>query len=434
MKTDMFNIKGLEGKKTLKGEIEVGGAKNAALKMMAASLLFSDKLTLKNVPEIEDIQRIADLLSDMGVSVEKMGKNTYDIFVKNSVNTVLSPEIAKKIRSSVVVTGPLLAREGRVVFPHPGGCVIGARPIDFFLQSFEKMGATVYTKENEYVIEAKNGKLIGTTLFLPAPSVTVTETIMMASVLAQGTTVIKNAALEPEIAYMAEYLNMCGAKISGAGTPTITIKGGGLLRSKKKAYVTMSDRIEAGSFLILAALTAKDITVTKCDPIHLEAVTDVLSRCGVDIEIGKRTLRIKHNPKKKNVYRAVNIKTHEYPGFPTDLQAPMAVFLTQVKGESMVHETIFEGRLAYAESLEGMGADITPMDPHRMLVKGPTSLHARNLVSPDLRAGLAFVLAAIVAKGESVVHDIYNIDRGYEFVEKRLQKIGVDIQRVSKEV
>jgi len=430
MNKDTFHITGLAGAHTLEGVIPVGGAKNAALKMMAASLLFSDELILKNVPDIEDIRRIADLLQDIGLEVNKTGKNSYSLRAGKEIKTTLSPDIAKRIRSSVVVTGPLLARKGKVVFPHPGGCVIGARPIDFFLQSFEKMGATVKEKETQYIIEAKDGKLVGATLFLPSPSVTVTETMMMAGVLAKGTTVIKNAALEPEIEYMATYLNQCGAKITGAGTPTITIKGGALLKSKGKPYVTTADRIEASSFLILAALAGKDVTVTKCDPKYLESVVYTLERAGVDVEVGKNTLRVRRGAAtNKKPLRAVSIKTHEYPGFPTDVQAPMVVFLTQAEGESLVHETIFEGRLAYAESLEGMGADITPMDPHRMMIKGNTPLRGRNLTSPDLRAGLAFVLAAIIANGDSVVHDVYNIDRGYESVEKRLQNIGVKIER-----
>lgn len=429
MNTDIFRIQGLDGRKTLEGTIPVGGAKNAVLKIMAGSLLFADELVLKNVPDIEDVERIADLLSDTGVSVTKTSKNSYAMKVTDVVKTTLSPEIAKRIRSSVVLTGPLLARMGKVVFPHPGGCVIGARPIDFFLESFKKMGATIKELEREYVIEAKGGKLKGATLFLPTPSVTGTETLMMAAVLAEGMTVVKNAALEPEIEYLAQYLNACGAKIAGAGTPTITIKGGGLLRSKGKAYVTMPDRIEAGSFLVLAALAGKDVTVSKCNPEHLEAVTDALTRSGVHIEVGKNFLRVRNDPKKETSFRAMNIKTHEYPGFPTDLQAPMSIFLTQAEGESMVHETIFEGRLGYAESLKRMGADITPMDPHRMLVRGKTELRGKDLESPDLRAGLAFVLAAIIAKGESKVHNIYNIDRGYEAVEERLKAVGVDIKR-----
>jgi UDP-N-acetylglucosamine 1-carboxyvinyltransferase len=434
MITDIFKIKGLGGKKNLVGEIAVGGAKNAALKAMVSTVLFSDQVTLKNVPDIEDIRRIAELLGDIGMEVEKKDKNSYNITPKKEIQNVLSPAIAKKIRSSIVFTGPILSRTGKVSFPHPGGCVIGARPIDLFLESFQQMGATVTEKNEMYVIEAEGGRLKGATIFLPIPSVTVTETLLMAGVLAKGVTVIKNAAMEPEIENLAEFLNECGADIKGAGTPTVTIKGrdGKLLKAAGVSYVTIPDRIEAGSFLILAALAGKDVTVTKCNPLHVEALVDTLRRAGVDVEVGKTTLRIvRDEAKNKKTFHAVNLKTHEYPGFPTDLQAPMTVFLTQAQGASMVHETIFEGRLGYAESLEGMGAEITPMDPHRMLVKGATPLHGKTLESPDLRAGLAFVLAAIIAKGESSVHNIYNIDRGYESVEKRLQAIGVDITRES---
>lgn len=430
MNKDTFHIQGLRGKRVLEGTIAVGGAKNAALKAISASLLFSDTVQLRRVPDIEDVHRIADLVESIGFDVEHPNKNTYKITPKKRISTVLDPAIARKIRSSVVLTGPLLARTGRVVFPHPGGCVIGARPIDFFLGSYKKMGATVKETKNEYIIEAKGGVLKGAKIFLPTPSVTVTETIMMAGVLAKGETVIRNAALEPEIEHLAKFLNRCGANIRGAGTPTITIRGGKLLTGAKNPYTTMPDRIEAGSFLVLAALAGKDVTITDCDPEHLEAVVETMRRIGIGVEEGKNSLRVsvKDSNRMKSL-RSVNIKTHEYPGFPTDLQAPMTILLTQAEGESMVHETIFEGRLAYTESLVGMGADVTIMDPHRMLVRGKTSLRARNLTSPDLRAGLAFVLAAIIAEGESVIHNVYNIDRGYESVEKRLQAIGVKIER-----
>jgi UDP-N-acetylglucosamine 1-carboxyvinyltransferase len=431
---DIFKIKGLSGKRTLEGTIPVSGAKNAALKIMAASLLFSDELVMKNVPDIEDIRRVAELLRDIGFRVQQRQTNTYAIEPQTSIKTSLASDIAKKIRSSMVLTAPLLARCGKVTFPHPGGCVIGARPIDFFLESFERMGATVKEGHDTYVVETKNGKLQGASLFLPVPSVTVTETMLMAGVLAKGTTVIKNAAMEPEIAYLAEFLNSCGAKIQGAGTSTIVIKGVGKLKARGNIYTTMPDRIEAGSFLVLAALAGKDVTISKCNPAHLEAVTDFLTRCNVEIEIKKSSLRVVASDQRRKMFTARNIKTHEYPGFPTDLQAPMTVFLTQAQGESMVHETIFEGRLAYAESLEAMGADITPMDPHRMLIRGKRKLHGKKLESPDLRAGLAFVIAAIIAKGESTVHNVYNIDRGYEAVEKRLQAIGVSIVRETNTV
>ena len=434
MSNDKFLIKGISGRKTLKGSIPINGAKNAALKAMVASLLFRDEVVLKNVPDIEDIRRIVDLLEDIGVSIKKTGKGGYSLLCSKSMKPDMSEAISAKIRSSIVVTGPLLARLGRVSFPHPGGCIIGARTIDFFLEGYKKMGAKIRINKERYIIEAPGGKLSGATFFLPTPSVTVTETFIMTAVLARGKTVIKNAALEPEIKYLADFLNDCGARIEGAGTSTITIHGGKLLSAKNKQYVTMPDRIEAGSFLILAALAAKDVSITNCDPAHLDAVIETLARGGVKIEVGKRSVRVvSRSGSSKTRLRAVNIKTHEYPGFPTDLQAPMAVFLTQAMGESMIFETIFEGRMAYVESLKGMGANITPMDPHRILVKGATPLRGRELESPDLRAGLAFIVAATIATGNSIVHNAYNVDRGYEHIEKRLKKIGLDILRIQEQ-
>lgn len=431
MNNDRFLIKGLAGAKTLKGTVKVSGAKNAALKAMAASLLFKDEVTLRNVPGIEDIKRIADLLSDLGLDVNTKGKNTYILTPTKEISYRLNPDISKRIRSSIVLTGPLLARLGKVAFPHPGGCVIGERPIDLFIEGYKKMGAKVRVVRDEYIIEAPDGKLVGTELYLRNTSVTATETFMMAGVLAKGTTVIKNAALEPEIVHLAEYLNTCGARITGMGTPTITIRGGALLRSQKKAYVTMPDRIEAGSFIILAALAGKDVRIEKCNIENIQSLLETLKLSGVNIETGRDWVRVRSTKGKKGVCKAVHIKTHEYPGFPTDLQAPMTVFLTQAEGESLVFETIFEGRLNYTESLVRMHADITMMDPHRILVKGPKQLHGKTLESPDLRAGLAFVIAAIIAKGGSVVHNVYNIYRGYENIEERLQSLGVDIQLVS---
>jgi len=253
MAKSKFIIKGLSGKKKLHGIIEVSGAKNEALKLMAAAVLFKNEVVLKNVPDIEDIKHTAHLLEKLGFFVKKEGKRTYKIKPTKNIKHELSNEISKRLRASIVLSGPVLARLGSVKFPHPGGCVIGERPIDLFLDGFKKMGARVQKKADNYVISTKSGKLSGAEIFLKSPSVTGTETFMMTGVLAKGTTVIKNAALEPEIYHLAEFLISSGAKISGAGTSTITINGGGLL-SSKKPYTTMPDRIEAGSFLILGAL------------------------------------------------------------------------------------------------------------------------------------------------------------------------------------
>jgi len=428
MAKSKFVINGLGKKKSLHGVIEVNGAKNEALKLMAASILYKDEVVLKNIPDIEDIKHTADLLRKLGFFVNKEGKRTYKIKPTKHIVPELSHEISKCLRASIVLSGPVLARLGKVKFPHPGGCVIGERPIDLFLDGFKKMGARIQKKGESYVISTESGKLRGAEIFLRSPSVTGTETFMMAGVLAKGTTIIKNAALEPEISHLAEFLILSGAKINGAGTPTITIKGGGLL-SLKKPYTTMPDRIEAGSFLILGALAAKDLLIKNCNPLHLEILIDMLRSSGVKIDTTKNSIRV-HGA--KNNYKAVNIKTHEYPGFPTDLQAPMVVFLTQAKGESLVFETIFEGRLNYVESLESMGAKIKTMDPHRIIIKGSSSLHGKTLESPDLRAGLAFVIAAIVAGGNSTIYNVHNIDRGYEEIEQRLSRIGVDIMRISE--
>lgn len=420
-------IKGFGGERKIHGEVRVTGAKNAALKAIAATVLFRDTVTLTNIPEINDVLRMFELLKDMGAEVVRVKQGAYTVSIPKGFATELTPGIAKRMRASVVATGPVLARFGKVSFPHPGGCVIGARPLDLFVRGFEKMGAKVTIKDTGYVVEAKNG-LKGAEFFLKNQSVTVTETFMMAGVLAKGTTVIKNAAMEPEIADLAQFLNTCGAKIVGAGTPTITIKGGALLSGKKSTYKTMPDRIEAGSFLVLGALAARELRIKNCDPLHLESPIELLKSAGVSIETKQNEIIVRAPSRIK----AFDIKTHEYPGFPTDLQAPMTVLLTQAEGESMVFETIFEGRLNYTESLAAMGAGITMMDPHRVLVRGKSALRGRKLQSPDLRAGLAFVIAAIVAKGESVIHNVdTTIDRGYERIDERLRAIGVSVERVT---
>jgi UDP-N-acetylglucosamine 1-carboxyvinyltransferase len=428
-----FTIKGSAGKRTLEGEIAVVGAKNAALKAIAAAVLFKTPLTLTNVPHIEDVSRMLDIICEMG-GTTAFADHHVTVDTRKLNSTTITPEIAKRLRASIVLTGPILARFGRVEFPHPGGCVIGERPIDLFIEGFTKMGATVKHVGKFYDIHAPKGGLSGGEIFFRVASVTGTETFMMAAVLANGTTTIKNAAMEPEIVWLAELLNAGGASISGAGTPVITIKGNGkgkvLLMQKGNAFQVIPDRIEAGSFLILGALAAKKLTIKNVVPLHLESLIELLEYTGTNVTYGKDWITIV-SPLKPKKLRAVSIRTHEYPGFPTDLQAPMMIYLTQALGESLVFETIFEGRLNYTESLNRMGANITMMDPHRVLVRGATKLSGRRLESPDLRAGLAFVIAAAIAEGKSAIHNVYNIDRGYERIEERLRGIGMYIERVS---
>lgn len=426
---DTFHITGLGGKRVLKGEVKVNGAKNAALKAQAAAVLFGTPLTLANMPDIADVQKLNELLEAMGMVITETGKRKRVYDARHFTESAFPAHIAKHIRASVVATGPVLARTGKVVFPHPGGCVIGARPIDFFLNGYKKMGATVREGKGAYTITAPKEGLHGAEMFFPKVSVTGTETFMMTATLAHGTTILKNAAMEPEIVSLGNFLKESGADIEGLGTPTITIKGrGGKLLRAKGVYVVPGDRIEAGSFCILAALAGRDVSVSGFNTGELDALLFMLEDMGMRIEKGKRSVRLIAG--EKTTLTSASFTTHEYPGFPTDLQAPMVTLLTQAKGEATVFETIFEGRLRYTDELKFMGADITLMDPHRALVRGPKALKGRRLESPDLRAGLAYVLAAIVASGTSVIGTVSNIDRGYERVEERLAALGVDIARV----
>ena len=410
MKNNMrerFIIQGLGGEKKLQGEIHVGGAKNGVLKALAATVLFNDDVPMTNVPDIEDVKRMRELLVAL-----------------KTTPTVLKKDIAETFRASIVLTGPVLAREGQVEFPFPGGCVLGERSIDLFLNGFRAMGASIEEAESYFTITAQ--KLQGAHITFPLVSVTATETLMMAAVLAQGTTVLQNAALEPEIADLASFLNECGAHIEGAGTATIKINGGSLLHAGGISYNTPPDRIETGSFAILAALAGKDVTITHCNPTWVEVPLALLRQAGVDIEVGNDYIHIRVG---EASYNMVSVHTHEYPGFATDLQAPMAVFMSQCEGEGSILETIFDGRFRYVDDLALMGADIAVMNPHRVVVRGPKKLSRKNLESPDLRGGLAYILAATVAEGTSTVDNAYLIDRGYERIEERLQKLGLDIKR-----
>lgn len=399
-----FIVDGLAGQKRLRGEIRVRGAKNAALKALAATVLFEDTVTFENLPDIEDVHRMQELLA--------------------GELPVLKKEIAERLRASIVLTGPVLARYGSATFPFPGGCVLGERPIDLFLEGYKALGAKVEEKDDLFVL---SGKLKGARIFFPSVSVTATETLMLAATLAEGETTLENAAMEPEIVSLAEYLNACGASIAGAGTPVISIKGtnGALLKSAGKPCVIPPDRIETGSFVILAALCGEEVRITHCEPRHTDALLSLMRRAGVNLEVGKDSIVVRAG----GPYKSVSVRTHEYPGFPTDLQAPMAVFLTQCEGEATILETIFDGRFRYADDLVRMGAQITVMNPHKILIKGPSALTDKALESPDLRGGLAYLIAAAVAEGTSTIDNAYLIDRGYEHIEQRLGALGLSITR-----
>ncbi len=428
---EQFTVEGLNGKKTLLGTIAVGGAKNAVLKCLAATILFDDTVSLENVPVIEDVERISELLRAAGASVNSLKPHYLEVEPPMEWNSVLDKGIAERLRASIVFTGPMLARTGQVSFPFPGGCVLGERPIDLFLLGFEAMGAVVAEDEEGYFTVSSGGKLKGAHIIFPFVSVTATETLMLAAVLAEGETTIENAAMEPEISSLATFLNSCGAHIEGAGTSVIKIVGGQLLHAAGKVYLTPPDRIETGSFMLLAALAGKGVTVTHCEPKHVGALISILQKAGVPLTIGTNTITVMAGNIPNKAFKSVSVRTHEYPGFPTDLQAPMAVFLTQTTGESTILETIFDGRFRYADELVRMGADITIMNPHKILIRGPRHFTDKNLESPDLRAGLAYLLGAIVAEGTSTIENIYLIDRGYERIEERLSKLGLNIKRES---
>lgn len=412
----------INGGKKLNGAIEVKGAKNDALVILSASLLTQKSVFVSRVPEIQDVERISELLVKLGAEVKHLRYGEYQVTAKNIVSTAIDPEIAKRLRASIVLTAPLLARMGRVSFPHPGGCVIGERPIDVFLDGYKALGAKIKYQGEVYTIIAD--KLRGAKFVFRNISVTGTEALMMAASLADGVTILKNCACEPEVVSLADFLNSCGANISGAGTPEIVIKG--VKKIGGGNHITIPDRIEAGSFVILAAATQSNIKIENCNPNHLDSLLSLFEKAGINFKTNKNSIEI--SPRGK--ISSISIKTREYPGFPTDLQAPLSVLLTQSEGQALVHETIYEGRLSWTEELKRMGATILNLDPHRIEIKGPTKLRGREIESPDIRAGMAYIIAALCADGESVINNVYQIDRGYEKIEERLQKIGADIKRI----
>lgn len=413
----------IQGEAKLTGEIKVKGAKNAALKIIPTALLSPEKLTITNLPNIEDINQTIDLLIDLGATIERQ-KDNCEIQIKQIKKNNIDPRYANKFRASIMFVGPLLARLGEVAFPHPGGCVIGAggRPIDLFLEGFQAFGAEIEIKNGYYHLQAKG--LRGTNYFFTTISVTGTEAMIMTAVLAKGKTILKNCATEPEIKALANYLNQQGAKIKGAGTPTITIEG--VKNIKAGSYKLMPDRIETGTFAIMAIATQSEITITNCHPPHIKILLTIFKKQGIKFSSGSDWLKIKP---RKNI-KPYNIKTHEYPGFPTDLQAPYTVLMTQANGSTLIHETIYDRRLLYVDMLMQMGADIIMCDPHRIVVKGPTKLFGKKLNSPDLRAGIAMIIAGLIAQGETEIDNIYQIDRGYEDIDGRLRAMGADVKRI----
>ena len=415
----------IKGGNKLSGEIEVKGAKNLALKIIPASLLSKDTITIANLPDIEDVKKSLELIEYLGGKVER--NNDICTINTSKINGFkLDSKLAGQFRASIMFTAPLLARLGEVEFPHPGGCVLGAggRPIDLFLDGFKAFGAEVTSSKNGHIIKAK--KLKGCEYFFNKISVTATESMLMCACLAKGTTTLKNCAMEPEIIALAEYLNENGAKITGISSPTMVIEG--VNEIKAGNFKIIPDRIETGTFAIMAVLTKSNIRITKCNPKHLEILLNIFKKQGIKFKITADSIEIYP----VDSFKPYNIKTHEYPGFPTDLQPPYTLLATQASGSTLIHETIYDQRLLFTDMLNHMRADIITFDPHRARVTGPTELYGHKLVSPDLRAGITLILAGLIAKGTTQIDNIYQVERGYEKIDSRLRALGADITRIDQ--
>jgi UDP-N-acetylglucosamine 1-carboxyvinyltransferase len=416
----------IRGGNPLVGTIRVSGAKNAALPAMAAAILTDEAVTLENIPDVRDIQTERNLLVSMGAEVELgYGRASHrtTISCRNLVNPEAAYELVKTMRASTLVLGPLVARMKRARVSLPGGCAIGARPIDLHIKGLESLGAII-TQEHGY-IEASAERLRGGHISFDKITVTGTEDLMMAATLAEGVTVMENCAREPEVSDLAALLNKMGAKIEGAGSSTIRIQGVSKLHGARHKIIP--DRIEAGTFVIAGALTGGDLIVNNCDPAHLGALLHKLEECGVKFKTNGECVRVMGG----GPLRAADISTEEYPGFPTDMQAQYMALATQAEGTSVVTENIFENRFMHAQELVRMGANIK-VEGRRALVRGKTPLSAAAVQCSDLRASASLVIAALVADGETILDRVYHVDRGYERIEEKLRAVGAQIRRIGE--
>ena len=413
----------IRGGNKLVGTVKISGAKNAVLPLIAATLLGTSPSTLEQVPDLEDVRTFSQVLRHLGVGVE-YNKAEHMLYVDSTnISTCEAPyELVRKMRASFLIMGPLLARYGHSKISLPGGCAIGTRPIDLHLKGFEALGATVDIGHGYIEAKAPNG-LTGARIYLDFPSVGATENIIMAASMAKGQTILENAAHEPEIVDLANYLNTMGAKIRGAGTDVIKIEGVSELTGK--TYEVIPDRIEAGTFMVAAAMTGGDLYVQNALPEHLKPVIAKLKEAGVTIEEDTNGIRVKSD----GVLKAVDIKTLPYPGFPTDMQAQFMAMTTVSHGTSVVSETVFENRFMHVDELKRMGANIK-IEGRSAVVEGLATLTGCPVKATDLRAGAALVLAGLVANGETEVGYLHHIDRGYDDLVSKLCGVGADIKRV----
>lgn len=413
----------ISGGKRLRGTVRIDGAKNSALSIMAATLLTKDVCILSNVPHLTDVDIMAKVISKLGVKVEWRGDNTLYIDSDDFNNYEAPYELVKMMRGSILVMGPLLARLKKAKISLPGGCAIGARPVDYHLKGFEALGAKVEVEKG--YIEAKVIKLKGNDIYLDFPSLGATENIMMAACLAEGVTKIENAAKDPEVVELGRFLNKMGAKVKGFGTDLIEIEGVKKLHGVD--YAIIPDRIEAGTYMIAAAITGGDVLIEKADPLLLKPLIVKLEKAGVQITLKKNLIKVL-GPKR---IKAVDIKTLPFPGFPTDMQPQFMALSCIAKGTSVITETVFENRFVHTGDLIRMGADIK-VEGHSTIIKGVKKLSAAPVMASDLRGGAALILAGLVAEGTTELSRIYHLDRGYVKLEEKLNSLGADIKRVKE--
>ena len=403
------------------GEVKASGAKNAALPILAASLLTADDLVLHNVPHLSDIRTMGKLLGGLGMSVEREAE-TVTLNAKELTTLTAPYELVKTMRASIVTLGPMLTRFGEARVSLPGGCAIGARPVDQHIKGLQMLGADVEIDHGYVVAKAK--RLKGAHIVTDMVTVTGTENLLMAATLAEGTTIIENAAREPEVVDLAECLIAMGAKIRGAGTPVIEIEGVDCLHGAE--HSVLPDRIETGSFLVAALMTRGDVTVTHAAPHTLDIVLDKLREAGANIRLGENWIRVSIDERP----RAVSVRTVPHPGFPTDMQAQFMALDTIAQGTGRITETIFENRFMHVPELQRLGANIT-VEGHTAVVTGVESLSGANVMATDLRASASLVIAGLVASGETIVDRIYHLDRGYDHMEVKLAALGAQIERIA---
>jgi len=412
----------VRGGSVLAGTVEISGAKNAALPDMVASLLTAEPVHLRNLPYVRDILTTRRLLSEMGVEAEVREDGTSSLKAANVTSLEAPYEMVKTMRASILVLGPLVARFGRARVSLPGGCAIGARPVNLHLMGLEKMGAACEVMHG--YVEASTRRLCGAYILMDIVTVTGTENLMMAATLAKGETVLDNAACEPEVSDLANLLRSMGARIEGDGTRTIRVQGVDALHGC--AHRVIPDRIEAGTFAAAAALTRGNVEITHCQPAHMVAILEQLRRTGCNIEVrGDETIRVQG----RDPIKSQDVTTLPYPGFATDMQAQYMALMTQGDGAAVITESIFENRFMHALEMIRMGADIT-IDGRRAVVKGGRSLTGAKVLASDLRASASLILAGLVAKGDTVVDRVYHLDRGYYRIEEKLRRLGADIERI----